>query len=60
MFENQLTKKITIPVDNGSHLSLNGEVVVGEEDPDRLDVGRGALVAIDHQLVVVPGLKDDV
>ena len=54
------SKKITLPVDYGSHLSLNGEVVIGEEDPNRLDVGRGALVAVDHQLVVVPGLQDDV
>jgi hypothetical protein len=39
---------------------LNSQVVIGEEDPDGLDVGGGALVAVDHQLVVVAGLQDDV
>jgi hypothetical protein len=49
-----------LPINDASHLSLHRQVVVREEGANGLDVGGGALVPIDDQLVVVAGLEDHV
>ena len=55
-----MIKMSFLPINDASHLSLHRQVVVREQGSNGLDVGGGALVTIDDQLVVVAGLEDHV